>query len=154
MKTIYFAKNASGNMIGGSYGCGVNFIRANYRKAGDTLWRRVEEDDAAADKRRLNWITEWNRTGRHEIWSRDESGVSFCDRCSLPPTPVETELDWDTLEPMPEIETSQFPQGFWNARIKNNGPILYSTGMETTGATRESAIRNLREIQAAIKSKS
>jgi hypothetical protein len=160
MKTTYRVKNEHGEPIAfaGTDGVGVDFLRENHRQPGNTLWRRTDEDEASADKRRLDWISATQKRGASCHFYQGSHDVrAACDTNSSPPAPTETELDWDTLEPLPQVWTWQ-PNGLvWIASIRppgsgNSDPFDdVCFGRFATGATEQSAIRNLREIQAAIK---
>ena len=82
---------------------------------------------------------------------------AFADRLSPPPVATETQVDWDTLEPVKEVPVWNLLPWIWIAGVSEseyqsepNGVTLKNLvyGTYAIGHTRESALRNLAELQS------
>lgn len=146
---------------------GVDFCRKNYRTSGNTLWRRQSEtaEEAAIRRMAALHIVPDYRIPAGMI--TPEQINTFLDGRIPPPATTEVQVDWDTLEPVPEIPVWEF-EGIWIAgvyereflreskiesfhRLVGNTVDQYPT--VAVGPTRETALRNLAEFQAAKKGK-
>jgi hypothetical protein len=130
-----------------------------------TLWQVERESEAEAAVRRMSYLEE-----KFNKMDRDEVGVltlklrtshlplsGAIDSECPPPAPKETQLDWNTGEPIRAVKTWQESSGVWLACVSDSSParIFCSclvSGKMASGHTRDAAIANLNAIQQAIKS--
>jgi hypothetical protein len=123
-----------------------------------TLWRVEKESEQEAATRRMKALEEWILLKNPYKYRMPGQTLSeFADLLS-PTTRTETQLEWETGEPLTSVKWWVMHSGLYIATISTPridwemiGDIIH--GMAATGATEESARRNLAEIQAALKSK-
>lgn len=158
MKTEYKIKAGTQS---GEWTTDIQFLRENYRRDGNTLWRRETETPEEAAVRRWSVVEKYER---QEVESRRflEALHNWTDRLSPPPTATECQVDWDTLEPVEEVPVWQFSFApfLWVAGVDSKtyhketdtetlNRMAY--GKSAYGHTRESALRNLAELQSIQK---
>lgn len=142
----------------------VQHLRENYRITGATLWRREFETDEEAAVRRMNWLNNSVSPQGVAVFRADvdKSFAETIDRKCPPPATTEVQVDWDTLEPVPVIHTMAMENGLWIAGIRQSDfedlsisqvNIMLTHGNAAIGPTRETALRNLAEMQAVKKGK-
>lgn len=171
MKTEYMVKVPEGNLIT-EWTSDVQHLRENFRTAGATLWRHQSETAEEAAVRRMNFIEHsaaetipqpnGDRIARIPCGSTVSAEI---DRLCPPPATTEVQVDWDTLEPVRDVPAWDF-LGVWVAGIEKESfdkkddtdlvNLLLGTMKEVfpnaaIGPTRETALRNLAEFQAAKK---
>ena len=145
----------------------IQHLRENCRTNGATLWRHQSETEEEANKRRLDFLdTFFSEPSTKEGCDKYAIGWgepirSYCDRLCPPPATTEVQVDWDTLEPVPEVFVEFLGgSGLYIARGREPWPNLGSYerclqrlcyGEAAIGPTRETALRNLAEFQAARK---
>jgi hypothetical protein len=146
-------------------GVGGKEAALNYRSrtANPTLWQVERESDEEAAVRRMGWLEKELRDGKS--FQFESFGVSFAeyvDKHCPPPAPKETQLDWNTGEPIETIEAKRSPSGLWFAFSMSHNEWLklddsesfyaVNGGRAATGPTQQAAIANLRAIRASLKS--
>jgi hypothetical protein len=124
-----------------------------------TLWQIERESETEAAVRRWKAV----RHGVFELRG-GESLEDMADRFSPPPLPKETQLDWNTGEPIEAVHCWQIPSGLFmaanvsesefKARQSNVNYLSVLEGRSVTSTTRDAAIANLRAIRALLNSKS
>ena len=155
MKTEYQAR---GPGIHVCWTTDLTYLRENFRRYGQTLWQRQTETPEEAAVRRMAALDNWQSDALDKRKPETVEPVSsFADRLSPPPTATECQVDWDTLEPVKEVPVWQFPWGIWVAGVKEDQYLREENtvslrrmayGRSAYGHTRESALRNLAELQS------
>lgn len=124
------------------------------------LWRRQTETTEEAAVRRMAALDKWHKGPSIGFCREVETMSEFADRLSPPPAATETQVDWDTLEPVKEVPVWKFVGGQWLAGIQMEkwhgirqvDVYKYMRDAEfAIGHTRESALRNLAELQSVRK---
>lgn len=132
----------------------------NPRSDSVTLWQVERESEAEAAVRRMNWLGKfWHQV---EL-ATGESLASMVDRLCPPPAPSETQLDWDTGDPIETHEEREMKPGLWiSTTFKQMNGVIFgpsfqdsialSQGLAATGPNKDAAYANLRAIRASLKS--
>jgi len=154
MKTEYQARHP-GDKGHGSWTDDLNFLKESFRADRLQLWRRETESPEEAAVRQINWLEKANLAGNVFIPDR-VSVIQQIDKCCPPPQATETQVDWDTGEPIKEVPVWQIG-GVWLAgqiieyADKCSSWALWTLctqGKLAIGSTRENALRNLAELQS------
>jgi len=158
MKTEYQARNKAGHYRT-EWTPDATHLRNNCRiTPADTLWRRQSETEPEAAVRRMAALDKWwrDKDSPMRLHYESDTPATFADRLSPPPTATETQVDWETLEPVKDVPVWSWAS-FWVAGIdeptwSNTGDGRINLewickGHAAIGHTRESALRNLAELQ-------
>jgi hypothetical protein len=143
----------------------VDYLRENARHLLTAqLWRRETETPEEAAVRQMAALgVYWEKANSGQCVAASYQGetiAQFADRLSPPPPTTETQIDWDTLEPIKEVPVHKMDNGLFIAGVdycKFEEMGVYSLNVNLThgdfaiGSTRENALRNLRELQEAKK---
>lgn len=145
----------------------VDLLRKSARPISTArLWRRQTETTEEAAVRRMAALDKWHKGPSIGFCREVETMSEFADRLSPPPAATETQVDWDTLEPVKEVPVWQSRWGYiWYAgitkddlhKLTNGEAFAKVTGegkdppIFAIGHTRESALRNLAELQSVRK---
>ena len=157
MKTEFKIKNGSLHM---EWTTDLGHLRENFRRNGNALWQRQTETPEEAAVRRMAALDGWKLDRRDTRAPNELTFGQFADRLSPPPAATECQVDWDTLEPVKEVPVWQFPWGIWVAGVKEDQYLREENtvslrrmayGRSAYGHTRESALRNLQELQSIKK---
>lgn len=169
MKTEYQSRTDGGNPLPGGWTTDLTFLRENYRRSLNTLWKRETETPEEADKRRLEWLEVFYKHFTNPPSSlafkpktHSETARQWIDQNCPPPPAIETQIDWDTLEPINNVPV-WVCDGLWVAGVSKKefqcedygislGRLTGSFGTPiptaAIGSTRENALRNLAELQS------
>ena len=136
----------------------LGHLRENFRRNGNALWQRQTETPEEAAVRRMAALDGWKLDRRDTRAPNELTFGQFADRLSPPPAATECQVDWDTLEPVKEVPVWQWAKsGVWIAGqdyrqwVDEEGSESIDSllwGRIATGHTRESALRNLAELQS------
>jgi len=139
----------------------IDFLRENYRKPGAKLFRRESEAPEEAAVRRMAALDNWQASGYQPDRSFGIRLSTFADFLSPPPPVKEVEIDWDTLEPIKEVPVWENEAGVWTAGFGRSVWVDFTIEQKLVhycvnrtaaiGHTRESALRNLAEMQGGRK---
>jgi len=144
------------------------FTQENHRFDGATLWCRQSETKEEAAVRRMAALDDWHdKDGVAQISVATPSGMEtmseFADRLCPPPPSTETQVDWDTLEPVPEVPVFDLGGGVWIAGVSASewgvdadasslkrliGPIPDGLPTAAIGITAADALANLAKFKA------
>ncbi len=81
-----------------------------------TLWQVEKESEAEADKRRLDFLQS-RLSGGSEFVFFQTNIREYCDKFCPPPAPKETQLDWNTGEPINRVPVWRHKFGRWIAGV-------------------------------------
>jgi len=146
----------------------LTHLRENYRKPGAKLFRREVETPEDAAVRRMAWLemrckeTVPQPNGDRRMFVPCDLTISDAIDRHCPPPPIkEVQVDWDTLEPIKEVPVwFSTLKNVWAAGIDHTDWIRLepmemaqriTKGQVAIGHTRESALRNLAELQGGRK---
>jgi len=137
----------------------LKYLQENHRHPLATLWRRETETTEEAAVRRMAALDKW-RLDKNDLRGAHigETMSSFADRLSPPPQPTETQVDWDTGEPIEEVPVWELPAhkvwisgvlaGTWHHETMVQSFHRLIQGKCAIGSTRENALRNYEELQS------
>jgi len=139
----------------------LTHLRENYRKPGAKLFRREVETDGDAAVRRMAWVSIHPCKLAHLVNNIAKPALELIDEQSPPPPVKEVQVDWDTLEPIEEVPVWQFSKSQnwiagadlnkWEREGFSTSIQRLVSGTAAIGHTRESALRNLAEMQGGRK---
>jgi hypothetical protein len=128
-----------------------------------TLWRVERESDEEAAVRRMKHLSHVEKTQGTTVIFLSDSGKTLADRIDekCPPPAKETQLDWNTGEPIETVHCWQLPSGLFMASIHsveecrmngdNSNFVLFMNGLAATGGTEQAARINLAQVRIASK---
>jgi len=144
----------------------VDHLRENARQLSTAqLWRRETETPEEAAVRRMDWMEKrakdlmpWPDNCIKMTIPKGSTVSAEVDRLSPPPQPTETQVDWDTLEPIKEVPVWELPAhkiwisgvlaGTWHHEAMVQSFHRLIQGKCAIGSTRENALRNYEELQS------
>lgn len=149
-------------------------LRFQPKNESDTLWQIMRESKAEAAVRRMNWIEQAIKNGGTLLLGPTLGLVTekkamvmplsqYIDAACPPPPTEETQLDWNTGDPMVIIHSWPLESGAWIASFHSESSLKNMSVIDTylsllngrsaISTFKDAAIANLRAMSALLKPK-